>query len=197
MENKNTKILVVFSALTLLITIMSATFAYFTAVSQDKSSTPLKVYTYSQDLTSTTGTNIHLFVPQYKMKEEEGSNDYVDFIRQEEPATLIIKTNVGSQGGSNTCTYDLVYTPHLINGAYPKSEGNTMNLRELVLEIRAIPLDSYTTITKGGVQEVDITDVFDPIVLVEGASLVVEGVLATGEVQWEIRPKIYNLELSS
>ncbi len=193
MKDKNIKILVVFSTLTLLVTMIGATFAYFTAVSTDKSSTPLEVYTYSQDLTSTTGTSVTLFVPQYKMRQEDGSNTYSQSHKGEEPSTLTIKTNVGSQGGTNTCVYDLVYIPYDITGPYPRSEKNVDNLKELVLEIKARPLDANTTITKGGFAEIDITDVYEELVLVKDATMVVEGVLASGEVIWEIYPKIYNL----
>lgn len=196
MENKRVKILVLFTTLSLLTTIIGATFSYFTAVREEKTITPLKVYTYSQDMTTSTATNVLLFVPSYKMNQGKGRNDYSQFHRAPVPGEIIIKTSVGSLGGINTCTYDLVYLPKEINGAYYKSSSNTFGYKELVLELEAIALDENVIITKGENVEIDITDVDEELTLVQGATLSVEGEVATGRVKWEIYPKIYNLGIN-
>ncbi len=192
-KDKKTMTLIIITILILLVSLIGATYAYFTAVGVNTSQTSLEVYTASHDQVSYMGTNVYLDVNATNMQESKGSNDYKSEVSKD-VGTLKLELKIGILGGSNTCTYDIIYTP--INEGkikpFEKSETNVEGLKEYVVRLKR-DLEGEATTAKGETEkEIDLTG-SAPITLISGASLTVEGIDSEGAALWEIKPVFYNL----
>ncbi len=193
MERKNTLLLTVIAVATLLVAVVGATFAYFTATSNEGGRSRLTVNTNSVDQTTATGTDVALTINQSDMNLLDGKNDYTAY-KENNAGRAGLETTVGNGGGINTCTYDLIYTPDADpSGVYTKSATNLADLKEFTVLVSAT--SSNGTITKETQTEIDLTGQTGIVNLVTGATLVVSGANETGSVTWTITPRYYNLEI--
>ena len=198
MKNKNVLLLTILTIITLLTSVIGATYAYFTAVKYSESKTSLEVYTSSHDQIIYTGVNVYLNVPYHLMNKNTASNEYLDPIIPNDPGELRLETTVGSLGGTNECVYDVVYTP-LNEGAvkpFEKSLENKEGYKEYAVRVK-VTADGPTSLVSGPISsEVDLTGVKEKITLISGAVLSVYGEKVKGAASWEVIPVFYNLEFS-
>ncbi len=193
MESKNTMLLTVIAIATLLVAVVGATFAYFTSTQIDSGRSVLTVQTHSVDQITANGTNVTLTVNQEDMLKENAKNDYSAHTPDPEViGDVSISTTLGSAGGVNTCTFDLIYTPTVI---YVKSEDNTSNLKEFVVIVEGSATDG---VLQGGEQaEIDLTGANSITQLATGVKLIVTGEEdKTGTATFTIIPRYYNLDLN-
>ena len=111
-RSNNTIMLTVIAIATLLVAVVGATFAYFSAnTAGNAGKTTVEVNTAAAaDLFLTEGNStITLDVTADKMQQAVGKNDYSVKITNDTDATIAVKLTAGSSKA--TCTYDLTYTP--------------------------------------------------------------------------------------
>lgn len=197
MEKRNTMLLTVVAIATLLVAVVGATFAYFTATGNTTASSEVTVTTSSHDSTTATGGQVSLTVTATDMQESNGSNSNPPAIGESNtPGHVTLATSVGSGGGTSICTYNIIYTPNS-NGAFTYSALNTTPYPELVIRLKAEATNA--TISSGYETYVDkniagVTSA-SPLTLVSGATLTVAGANKTGSVLWSILPIFYNLAI--
>ena len=94
---------------TLLVAVVGATFAYFSASTTNTADVTVTAETKAADAftASSTGT-IELDVEASAMQQDDGKNDYT-VVAATDTATVTVTLLAGS--GNASCTYDLVYTP--------------------------------------------------------------------------------------
>lgn len=131
MERKsgNTIMLTVIAIATLLVAVVGATFAYFSANVDDatKGTTTVTANTAAADVFVSEGNgSVELAVTADKMQSKDGKNDHSAFIDSVNTNnTIDVKLTAGSSVA--TCTYNLYYTP---STAYTTSTG-AQNAAEL------------------------------------------------------------------
>ena len=197
MEKRNTMLLTVVAIATLLVAVVGATFAYFTAMGDTSGRSDVRVITSSHDNTVATGGDVTLTVTAADMTKLAGTSGGTPVGATKDPGSVKLTTTLGSGGGTSVCTYDLVYTP-IANGEFTNSTANTSNKPEFVLRIQATAAGANTSISSGYATEED-KDVAgytssSPLTLVSNATLTVTGVSSEGSVTWSIRPIIYNYD---
>ena len=193
MEKRNTVLLTVIAIATLLVAVVGATFAYFTASEIEMGKSVVTVETSSVDQTTAEGTNVSLNIGMLNMNQLDGKNDYTAYKDSDDPGTIKISTQLGSSGGKTTCTYDLVYTP-TTGGDYKKSVANTGNLKELTIITEATATGTGSSVQGSSSKETDLTGKPTVTTLVTGAKLIVQGGAGTkGDANWVITPRYYNL----
>jgi hypothetical protein len=190
-ENKKSYTMLSILFIIVFIVIMIGTsFAFFTArVSGVFHSATVK----SAELgtASSSATSISLFVSSMDMLVNNGSNNYSAYKESSDAATLKINISTGTTLGME-CTYDLVYTPTVV---YNRSLANTNNLKEFVINGYQIVISGSTTTLTGSFNEFDLTGVSSKAILVHDAKVRVTGKNANGSIQWNLRPRYYNLAL--
>lgn len=108
MEKKNTMLLTVIAVATLLVAVVGATFAYFTATSTGDEATVVQVTTESLSSTTATGSGtIKLDVTAEDMVDP-GDEDYL--LNNDVEKALTISTLNGSTTSDMKCTYTITYT---------------------------------------------------------------------------------------
>ncbi|MBQ4583317.1 MAG: hypothetical protein IJA94_00220 [Bacilli bacterium] len=126
MEKKsgNTIMLTVIAIATLLVAVVGATFAYFSANVDDatKGTTTVTANTAAADVFVSEGNgSVSLAVTADKMQQANGNNNHTVFIDSENTDnTIDVKLTAGSSVA--TCEYNLYYTPSE-TGAYTTSTG--------------------------------------------------------------------------
>jgi predicted ribosomally synthesized peptide with SipW-like signal peptide len=198
MERKNTVLLTVIAVATLLVAVIGATFAYFTATVSGTAQNTVQVTTSSIDTVNTTAAALALNVTLQDMLKGDGNSDFS--VSKSSTAQLTITASTGTGGGTNTCTYDLFYEPHADNhndvGGYTTpftyATGNTGSLKELTLTGAAVKggagVASTTTFA-----EKDLANISAKTKLVTGATFAITGVSASDTLTWTITAKYYNL----
>ena len=108
-RKSNTAMLTVIAIATLLVAVVGATFAYFSASTTNTADVTVTAETKAADAFTASSTgDITLDVEAKDMQQSAGSNDYSS-IASTDTATVTVGLTAGS--GTATCTYDLVYTP--------------------------------------------------------------------------------------
>lgn len=177
---------------TILIAVFAATYAYFTAAGDVSGRSDVTVITSSRDQTITTSVDVLLEVKMSDMQQSAGSNSYTASKQSDIPAELIIQTTLGSETGSSTCTYDVVYIP-AVGGAYNKSIANPGNLKEFTILLNAVENDAVHVGEYDG--EYDLTGVNSIVTIAEDQTITVTEPGVVGHVTWQITPRYYNLAI--
>lgn len=200
MEKRNTMLLTVVAIATLLVAVVGATFAYFTATGTLEGSSDVEVVTSSHDTTTATGTNVSLLVTAAMMQEDDGNNNQLVFHTAPTAGLVTLATSVGSGGGTSVCTYDLVYTPSVgavFNVSSNNNAGSGGPYKELTLLYKATTQD-YAQIPEGYTNDAEqnLAGISTATNLVSNTTLTVSGANKQGSVTWNIRPRFYNLGIN-
>lgn len=159
----NTIMLTVVAIATLLVAVVGATFAYFSANTKDAGAGKATVTVNTAeaaDIFLTEGnSSVSVNVTADKMQQAAGSNDYASKITNEEDSTLTVKLTAGSS--SATCNYDLIYTP---SEAFTPS-STAAGLKEYTLSGTSTGGKSFTDVDLAGSEVVtlgsfDIVDTY-------------------------------------
>ncbi len=194
MERKNTLLLTVIAVATLLVAVVGATFAYFTASTSGGTASDVQVTTRSIDIVSTTATDLILDVTANDMLLANGTEEGV---AKTGSSTLTMSTETGSSGGTSVCTYDLVYT---VSNEFTNSSTNTTNKIEFSLTgatSTASTVGSPTlTSSVPSFSEVDMNGHADAekVTLVDNATFTVDGGsnATAGNLIWTITASFKN-----
>ena len=146
MEKKNTVLLTVIAVATLLVAVIGATFAYFTATGSINAQSKVDVTTSTVDSVSGGATSCTLAVTGSDMRQQDGTPDG-NAKAQTSDCTLTINGNKDAGNTQATkCTYDIVYTPTAEGteatggktySTIPRSAANTENKKELSIAGKA------------------------------------------------------------
>src|SRR5574344_1462561 len=126
MERKNTVLLTVIAVATLLVAVIGATFAYFTATAGGSGTTPVSVTTSSVGATSFTNTSIVLTVQQSDMNQADGKSDHSKYTDKEGAAATSFTKTVPKATTTQkaTCSVKITYTPTSADAlAYTMTSG--------------------------------------------------------------------------
>ncbi len=129
MEKKNTLLLTIIAVATLLVAVVGATFAYFTATGSGSEASNVQVQTSSIDSISSAADHIALTVTLADMLEDNGDNDNPPFVNAFGDIRVTVDSSADS--ATRTCTYDVVYTP---TDVFTNTVANTSNLNELTIQ---------------------------------------------------------------
>ena len=187
MERKNTLLLTVIAVATLLVAVIGATFAYFTATASGTASSQVTVTTKSIDTVNTTASAIDMTINLTDMLQANGKSDYTVF--KSATGTLAITAGTGTGGGTNTCTYDLTYDP---TTPFSYATGNAGSLKELTLTGAAAKAGTGVS-SINTVDEKDLAGVSTKTTLVDDGTFAISGVSATDTLTWTFTAKFYNL----
>lgn len=182
-RKNNTALLTVIAIATLLVAVVGATFAYFSASTDNDANVNVTATTAAADaFTATSSDDITLNVTADNMQQADGKNDYT-VVADDDTATVTVTLTAGS--GNATCTYDLVYTP---SSESPKeiynATQNTYN--EFVIA-------GTSTLTGNSFTDVNITG-SSAITLKTGATITDSGADSTATTEtWTLTGKYYNL----
>ena len=127
-KKSNTTMLTVIAIATLLVAVVGATFAYFTASETNTGNVTVTAETKAADVFSATGNGtVSLTVNASDMQQTAGRDDYQAKVTGSNQTALVISLNAGS--GNATCTYNLTYTPSTGENldTYTKSAHATTN----------------------------------------------------------------------
>jgi predicted ribosomally synthesized peptide with SipW-like signal peptide len=193
MKNKKSKsieVLTILSALILLVSMIGATFAYFSATATGETN-KMTIQSAEVPATYAEGTSVSFLVDPDTMKYEKGSNDETSYSQSDTPGILKIQASTANSESTITCLYDILYTPTTV---YNRSTANVTNLKEFTVigSPKITKGSEYTKIT-GSMDETDLTGVSNTIKLVTGATIIVNGTDVTGETEWDFYPRYYNL----
>ncbi len=193
MERKNTLLLTVIAVATLLVAVVGATFAYFTASGTNSAESEIDVITRSIDAVNTSATPITMEVTLADMLETAGKNDYSAF--KEETATLSLDAENGNGGGANVCTYDLVYTPN-VSGQFTNTVANTTPYNELTIQGAAtVTNTTASTNTVNSFTELSLHNITAATTLVDDAVFTLNGADVLSTLTWSIDVRFYNLAI--
>lgn len=198
MERKsgNTIMLTVIAIATLLVAVVGATFAYFSANVDDagdgQTTVTVNTAAAADTFVSEGSAAISLSVTADKMQEINGSDTYAESatISSEEDNQLKVKLTAGSSKA--TCKYDLIYTP---TAAFtPTSEAATAGLKEFTVEgsstqgnsVALTELNGSSVITLA--KDVEIEDTYQEPVDGQAQTQVV------AEDVWSFTAHFYNLK---
>lgn len=188
-KSSNTIMLTVIAIATLLVAVVGATFAYFSAnTTGNAGNATVEVNTAAAaDLFVTEGNSaITLSVTADKMQQANGKNDYSAKITNDTEAKIDVKLTAGSSKA--TCTYDLTYTA--TNAFTATSEAATQSLKEFTL---------VGTSSKGNnVEEKDLAGVTDSVKLGSYSITDVYNEAAADEAtvdSWTFNANFYNLAI--
>lgn len=197
-DRKNTLVLTVVSIATLLVAVVGATFAYFTATVGGEAQNVVTVTTSSTSSTFTAySTPLTLDVTIEDMLENDGNDDYSIYKSSESTASIEAKKVAG---GTAVCTYDLIYTPEE-EGYFNYSDGNVSvnKLKELTISGTAkISGDnaSEATTTATSFAETDLAGITSQTTLVSNASFTLDAIgdiEKTATLTWSFDARFYNL----
>ena len=182
MEKKNTVLLTVIAISTLLVAVVGATFAYFSAnITGNNGKVTVTAQTAEKrDLFKSTGSpTISLSITADKMQ----NNSTVGSYTVTGDATTAINVELEAGSGKATCLYDVVYIPDATN--YFKPSANAGNNKEFVLDgICSLATNSFSNADSKGNTKVmlkkdaTISDSFDANVTTQ---------------TWSFTGKVFNL----
>lgn len=186
MEKKNTMLLTVVAVATLLVAVVGATFAYFTATGNVQASSNATVTTSAVDSVAGGATDCTLAVTGADMRKDDGTAEGV--AKTSDACTLKI---TGTKDANNTqatkCTYDITYTP--TNALTIRGAGNEKSVKELSLVGSAATDKETATLTTKAYAETDLYNVTAKTTLVTGATFTFS---ETTTATWTFNTKFYN-----
>ncbi|MFI3260343.1 MAG: hypothetical protein R3Y13_01345 [bacterium] len=182
MERKNTMLLTVIAIATLLVAVVGATFAYFTAAGTLTAASTVTVATESLNSATSGAEALNMTIALADMLEANSTDNPVAVTKD---VDLTIEASTGSGGGQFLCTYDLIYSPDA--DAYYTNTGAGL---ELSLS-GAAAIDGDGTLTNTSFNEVSIAGSSD-ITLVSGAEFALDGIDQEGKLIWTVTANYYN-----
>ncbi len=186
MERKNTMLLTVVAVATLLVAVVGATFAYFTATGNVNAQSTVNVTTSAVDSVAGGATDCSLAVTGADMRQSDGTSEGVP-VTSNDCTVSIVGTKDANNATATTCTYDITYTPTqalTIRGA-----GNSDNKKELSLVGSASTNKTTATLTTKTYAETDLYNVSGKTNLVTGATFTFS---ETTTATWTFNTKFYN-----
>jgi predicted ribosomally synthesized peptide with SipW-like signal peptide len=188
MERKNTILLTVIAVATLLVAVVGATFAYFTATGNVNSQSVVNVTTSTIDSVYGGATNCTMNVTGADMSEADGTEAGVP--KTNTDCTLqIIATKDGANATPTTCTYDITYTPGG-NDTVGRSVANTANKKEFSLEgAAALSTPANGSMTTSSYAETDLYTLQSKTTIVNDATFTFTG---TTNLTWTWTLRFYN-----
>lgn len=200
MERKNTVLLTVVAVATLLVAVVGATFAYFTATGTINAQSTVNVTTSTVDSVSGGATSCSLAVTGSDMRQADGTPDG-NAKAQTSDCTLYITGNKSeSNTTATTCTYDIVYTPAAVDETstytVPRSAANTENKKELTIAGSAATsgdslTDGDAVLTTDSYDEHDMYDLTSETTIVSGATYTFK---KSSKATWTFTIKMYNYD---
>lgn len=134
MEKKNTVLLTVIAIATLLVAVVGATFAYFSANQTNTANVTVQAQTSENDVFTATGTGaLSVSATGEEMQVGNASND--NALKTDATAgneNVVVSLTAGSEKAS--CTYDLVYTANTDQVFNATPAAKAAGLKELTLE---------------------------------------------------------------
>lgn len=222
MDKKHTIILLVIGLLTLIATIMGATFAYFASTIETNNNTEVSAGTsaVSASFMATSTGGIDISVDAHKMSEAS-ANDNETINELTDEATLSVILSSAQDDTVSTCTYDIVYnwgedsdeyikTANVnkeftirgyvssISGTEEFAEGDPNKEKYIISnpEFAEINIDELTWVTKEVQKEVDgqmVTKNEKYAVLVKDAKISSFSKELYTRVNWNFEVKFYNV----
>ena len=209
MERKNTVLLTVIAVATLLVAVIGATFAYFTATAGGSGTTPVSVTTSSVGATSFTNTSIVLTVQQSDMNQADGKSDHSKYTDKEGAAATSFTKTVpkATTAQKATCSVKITYTPTSADAlAYTMTSGAgkemTILYKPTLTNATFTPAATYTGTLltaddnnklDAGWYELQLPKTATDLVT---GNVVITGTTAadvTGTVSYQLKMRFYNL----
>ena len=184
-KKSNTAMLTVIAIATLLVAVVGATFAYFSASTTNTGDVTVTAETKAADIFSATGNGtIGLTVNASDMQFANKSDSYNAKVTGTNATALVVSLEAGS--GSATCEYDLTYTPSSGDGidSYVKSSHASTN-----------SLLEYTVSGTDGTQTVNEQNLDGTFVLNGNTKLSITDTAGSGATtqSWTFTNNFYNL----
>jgi predicted ribosomally synthesized peptide with SipW-like signal peptide len=183
MERKNTVLLTVIAVATLLVAVVGATFAYFTATSSGPNTSNLTVTTKSVDTISSSATDLTLDVNLTDMLQANGTEAGVP---KTSTSSVTINAVKGTDTSETECTYDVTYEPKYIKPV-PYSVANTTSKKELTLSASAAATVGTPSVST--IAETDLHTISAKTTLLTGAKYTTN---ASGTLTWTFTASFYN-----
>ena len=189
-ENKsNTVLLTIIAIATLLVAVVGATFAYFSASSSSNTNVTVRAETRAADIFTSTGSpTINLSVTGAQMQQTDGNDDHT-VIASSADADGIVTVSLNAASEYATCSYDVLYTP---TTAFVTSSG-VANKEELTNKKEFVIFGNSSN-DANDFEDVDATGSANiPITLKAGATISDSSDGVTTEETWLFTAKFYNL----
>ena len=188
-RKSNTAMLTVIAIATLLVAVVGATFAYFSASTTNTGNVTVEATTKAADVFSATGNGaVAITVNASDMQSANGSDSYAAYVTGTSTPKLVISLDAGS--GSATCTYNLTYTPSTGAGidTYALSEHASAS-NPALKEYTISGTDGTQTVTEQNlVGTIDLDGNSSKYSITDAA-----GSGATTQ-EWDFTTKFYNLD---
>ena len=190
----NTAMLTVIAIATLLVAVVGATFAYFSAsTSGNAANVTVSAETKAADVFSSVGTpNVSLTVTAAQMQKSAGKDDHT-VVANSANADGNVTVSLTAGSGTATCTYDVIYTPGL---AFTTSEA--VLAKEALTNKKELVLDGDSSINANDFSDISLAGLEGtPITLKSGATI--SDTAESGDTQtattetWTFTAKFYNL----
>lgn len=191
MERKNTMLLTVIAIATLLVAVVGATFAFFTATGNSSVTSDVIVTTESVNTLSATATDLVLTVALNDMLEE---NSGTDVVANSVTESIEITAITGNGGGVFTCSYDLNYNENA-EGAYTNITADQQELTLVgtaSLDTTGITGEGTATAVVTSFTEKSIGDLSGQELTLTSDDFIVTGAEQTAKLTWDITAKYYN-----
>ncbi len=200
MDRKNTILLTVIAIATLLVAVVGATFAYFSAVNGGMGRSAVEVKTQVLTPIIVNAENkIALTASSENMIQEIGNNDKSVYSENASAAQQVSAYADNSSAANDfSCDFALKYIPTAV---YKKSAENTENITELEISFEEV-IEGSATINKttnnatldGKVYRYDITGVSSETVILGGTFIIPGG--SSGKVAYNTNVRFYNLGIN-
>ncbi len=187
MERKNTLLLTIIAVATLLVAVVGATFAYFTATGAASAASEVTVTTTSVDAITSTVGNVAMEVTLADMQQANGSSDPGNLVYKDAFGNITIEIEPADTD-ERTCTYDIVYTT---TQPFTNSTTNTTNLNEFTISATGM---HNSTNNAGTIAETSLSGVTGQINLASDLSFTFTGG-ATQTLDWDFEVRFYNLAI--
>ena len=200
MDRKNTILLTVIAIATLLVAVVGATFAYFTAVNggQGRSAVEVKTQVLTPIIVNAEN-RIELTVSAEDMVQEIGNNNKSVYSENSEAAQQV-SAYADNSGASVdfTCDFTLKYVPTTV---YKKSAENTSNITELEINFVEVT-EGLATVNKttnnatldGSTYRYNVTNVSSETTILGGTFTIPGG--SSGKVAYTSNARFYNLGIN-
>ena len=210
MERKNTVLLTVIAVATLLVAVIGATFAYFTATTGGSGTTPTTVTTSSQASSTFVGTSLTLSVLASDMQKSAGKNDWTVYKEATGASATSFSMSVPSSSTAQkeTCPIKVTFTPNTTGyDAYTMTSGATKEYTLLFKEnltnaTLTSPVYAGTLLTAtdnnkldNGWRELNLSGITAATDLMTGSAVITGNTTGAvnGSVSYDLKLRFYNL----
>ena len=196
-DKKKKNIIILISAIAiLLVAVVGATFAYFTASGGSTENSLVNVTTENVDAVSCTSSDVSLIVKAEDMGVSSGTSGGTainpsNSTSNEDSNGTITCTAVKNSGSPTTCTYDIVYTPAQGKAFTTYSAANTGSLQELTLQGSSSTTTGTIASGKTSYAETDMYTMQSQTTLISSGSW---SFSAAGSMTYTFTPTFYNYD---